>query len=174
MAPRKGESARERASRQAQQSSLTIMKADEALVIAVMHECPSSIRLLRDHLQLSGYISDSGEITKQEVPLPKATKRPMECDSPQAPVWDGEDPIPCTSPLQASSEFLSWLLGGIDDSKFSWSAIRGMRTKGQRKVPAKMLVELLEFVCGLQPEMMWNSLGNCGALRATLRDKRAK
>jgi len=150
MAPRKGESAREKAARQAKASSVGVAKADCALIIAVLQEAPSSIKKVRDHLLHCGYISERNEILVKEEPLEgKCSPKGVAVECSDAPHFTMDAPIPSATPQTASSDFLAFLLMQLDRASFSWMSLKGMRSRGQKKVSPKTLQEILEFCCNI-------------------------
>jgi hypothetical protein len=145
---------------------LGVQLADEALIKVVLPECPSSVKVVKDYLIASGYVNDVGDILVKEEPLVQQTAKALALQD--APDFDLDGPIPFATMHAANSDFLAWLLMAVDSTSFAWAALKGMRGRGQKKPPPKLLCEILEFTTGLAPDAAWQQLGTCGRLRDSI------
>ena len=138
------------------------MKADALLIAALMEACPSSIAAIKEFCVANGYMDPSGRVPRVEERVGLQKKKPPTAVPKTADAHDEYnmgDAVPCQSPMHASVEYLGWVLQEVDGVVFNAMNMKSMLKRGQRKPSRQSLLEVLEFVCGMEAQAPWGCVG---------------
>lgn len=152
--PPKRETAADKAARMQLASSQLRENADRTLIIHCMKVCPSSIGRIKRMLQDHGYLDADRLVATPEVTA--VSTSPGQVEQPPALLpFDLGLPPPFVSAAKASCEFLLFLLEQLEPRACSKHSMRGLLTKGQRKLPKAFLLEICEFCLDILPDCSW-------------------
>ena len=158
--PPKKETPSQKSARFSQRSASLNHQADFQLLVGVMKQAPSSVGKIKQHLVNLAYLDNNDQILVNEVAInvPAA-------ESPQKTMmleYNLSDKIPFGTAESSSPYFLQFLLVQLEPVACSKHSMRALLRKGQRRVPVKILLEILDMMTDWPADGDWSQLGTIG------------
>lgn len=142
------------------------MKADKALITAVMNQSPSCVSRVMKTLRDLGYIDASdGVIERHELGIAKVPANTMPSPSKASDV-NPSDPLPANSHTLATCDvyLLAYLSERCEEITFSTHSMKALLRRNQRKLPKDSLLECLEFMTDIPRDISISTCGTVGNL----------
>lgn len=171
MPPHK-ETALEKSIRHSIKSAEAAMKADRALIVAVMNKSPSCVTKLKKTLRDLGYIDEKDcVIERHEAKGPTLQPAPSPAKSPTD--FCDEEQLPSSAQTLNDCDvgLLAYWLERCEPIVFNKHSLKALLKRNQRKVSKEPLLECTEFMTDIPRDLNIASLATVGGVAAMLMKK---